>query len=84
MKVIISGIALLSVLAVLPAAAQTPQRPASPAEEAQAQMRLNSLACKAVGQDDGGVTCDTAKYLNAKLAKVVALDAPPPTPPKTP
>lgn len=31
------------------------------------QMKLNSLACKSVGQDDGGQVCDAAKFLNGKL-----------------
>ena len=31
------------------------------------QKRLNSLACKSVGQDDGGQVCDAAKFLNSKL-----------------
>lgn len=31
------------------------------------QMKLNSLACKSVGLDDGGQVCEAGKFLNAKL-----------------
>lgn len=65
-------------LFMLPFAASAQQRAPTPVEEAQMQIKLNSMACKSVGQDDGGVTCDAAKFLNAKLmTKIEELSKPP-------
>lgn len=38
-------------------------------QEIDIQMRLNGIACKAVGIDDNGQACDAAKFLNSKYAQ---------------
>lgn len=48
------------------------------------QMKLNSLACKSVGQDDGGRVCDAAKFLNNKLLEAKKPKPEPPAEEKKP
>ena len=48
------------------------------------QIHLNSLACKSVGQDDGGQVCDGAKFLNNKLLEAKKPKAVPPVEEKKP
>lgn len=59
----------LGLLLALPASAQEKRAVEMTDQEIEAQATLNHKACQAVGLSDGGQTCQTGAFLNAKLTE---------------